>query len=121
MLIAAKSKKEIATLKAQLSSKFEMKDLGVARKILGMEIGRDRKSGLSFLSQRSSIQKVLRRFNLHDSNSLSTPIALHFKLSSTQCLIKDEDLKYISKVPYSSVVGSLMYAMVCSRPDFHML
>jgi hypothetical protein len=121
MLIAAKSKKEIATLKAQLSSKFEMKDLGVARKILGMEIGRDRKSGLSFLSQRSSIQKVLRRFNLHDSNSLSTPIALNFKLSYTQCLIKDEDLKYISKLPYSSVAGSLMYAMVCSRPDFHML
>jgi hypothetical protein len=58
MLIATKSKKEIATLKAQLSSKFEMKDLGAARKILGMEIGRDGKSGLLFLSQRNYIQKV---------------------------------------------------------------
>jgi hypothetical protein len=46
MLIAAKSKKEIATLMAQLSSEFEMKDLRAARKILGMEIGRDRKSGV---------------------------------------------------------------------------
>jgi hypothetical protein len=43
MLIAANSKKEIATLKAQLSSKFDKKDLRAARKILGMEIGRDRK------------------------------------------------------------------------------
>ena len=43
LLIAAKSKKEISTLKPMLSSEFEMKDLGVARKILGMEIGRDRK------------------------------------------------------------------------------
>jgi hypothetical protein len=42
MLIAAKSKKEIATLKEQLSSEFEMKDLGATRKILGMEIGRDK-------------------------------------------------------------------------------
>jgi hypothetical protein len=42
MLIAAKSKKEIATLKEQLSSEFEMKDLGAARKILGMEIRRDK-------------------------------------------------------------------------------
>jgi hypothetical protein len=38
MLIAAKGMKEIAALKAQLSSKFDMKDLGAAKKILGMEI-----------------------------------------------------------------------------------
>jgi hypothetical protein len=42
MLIAAKSMKEITTLKAQLSSEFEMKDLGPTKKILGMEIKRDR-------------------------------------------------------------------------------
>ena len=58
---------------------------------------------------------------MHDSNLVSTSIAPLFKLSSAQCPTKDEDLKYISKLPYSSVAGSLMYAMVCSRPDFHML
>jgi hypothetical protein len=108
---------ETTTLKAQLSSEFDMKDLGAARKILGMEIGSDRKSGLLFLSHHNYIQKVLHRFNMHDSNPVSTPIALHFKLSSDQCPAKDEDLKYMSKVPYYSVVGSLIYAMVCSRPD----
>jgi hypothetical protein len=46
MLIASKSNKEITTLNAQPSSKFEMNDLGAAKKILGMEITRDRKSGL---------------------------------------------------------------------------
>ena len=51
MLIAAKSKKEITKLKKLLSSEFEMKDLGAAKKILGMEITRDRNSGLLFLSQ----------------------------------------------------------------------
>jgi hypothetical protein len=104
---------EITTLKTQLSSEFDMKDLGAARKILGMEIGRDRKSGLLFLSQHSYIQKVMRRFSMHDFNPVSTPIAPHFKLSSAQCPTKDEDLKYMSKESYSSVVGSLMYAMVC--------
>jgi hypothetical protein len=54
---------------------------------------------------------------MHDSNPVSTSIALHFKLSSVQCPTKDEDLKYMLKVPYCSVVGSLMYAMVCSYPD----
>jgi hypothetical protein len=38
MLITAKSMKEITALKAQLSSEFDMKDLGAAKKILGMEI-----------------------------------------------------------------------------------
>jgi ATP-binding cassette subfamily B (MDR/TAP) protein 1 len=64
MLIAAKSKKEITTLKAQLSSEFEMKDLGAPTKILGMEITRDRKYGLLFLSQHDHINKVLHCFNM---------------------------------------------------------
>ncbi|KAK1649737.1 hypothetical protein QYE76_067542 [Lolium multiflorum] len=62
MLIAAKSKKEITTLKAQLSSEFEMKDLGAAKKILAL-----------------------------------------------QCPSSEEDIEYMSRVPYSSAVGSLMY------------
>ena len=51
ILITAKSRLEITTLKKLLSSEFDMNDLGVAKKILGMEITRDRKSSLLFLSQ----------------------------------------------------------------------
>ena len=112
-----KSMKKITTLKAHLSSEFEMKDLGAAKKILGMEIKRDRKSRLLFLSQQSYVEKVLQRFNMHDAKSVSTPVAPHFKLSALQCPSSDEDIEYMSRVPYSSAVGSLMYAMVCSRPD----
>ena len=85
--------------------------------ILGMEISRDRKSRLLFLSQENYIKKVLHRFNMHDAKSVSTPIAPHFKLSALQCPSSDEDIEYMSRVPYSSAVGSLMYAMVCSQPD----
>ena len=116
MLIAAKSKKEITTLKKLLSSEFEMKGLGAAKKILGMKITRDKNSSLLFLSQQSYIKKV-HHFNMHNAKSVSTPIAPHFKLSALQCASTDEDFEYMSRVPYSSVVGSLMYAMVCSRPD----
>jgi hypothetical protein len=55
ILIVAKSNIDIANLKVQLSSEFEMKDLGTAKKILDIEITRDRKSGLLFLSQHSYI------------------------------------------------------------------
>jgi hypothetical protein len=48
MLIAAQSRKEITTLKKLLSSEFEMKDLGVSKKILGMEIARDKSWFIDF-------------------------------------------------------------------------
>ena len=41
MLITTKSKEEIRTIKAHLNNEVEMKDLGAAKKILGMEIMRD--------------------------------------------------------------------------------
>jgi hypothetical protein len=59
MLIIAKSKKKITTLKSELSIEFEMKDLGDANKILIMEITRDAKSSLLFLSRKNYITKVL--------------------------------------------------------------
>ena len=42
MLIASKSKSAIDKLK-DLSSEFEMKDLGEAKKVQGMEIAKDQK------------------------------------------------------------------------------
>jgi len=116
MLIAAKSKVEITKLKKYLSSEFDMKDL-TAKKILSMEITRDGKSSLLFLSQQNYIKKVLQRFNMHNAKAVSTPIAPHFKLSGAQCPNTDQDIEYMSRVPYSSVVGFLMYAMVCSHPN----
>ncbi|GJW32315.1 retrovirus-related pol polyprotein from transposon TNT 1-94 [Tanacetum coccineum] len=74
MLIAAPNKDQIRELKDQLSNEFDMKDLGAAKRILGMEIRRDRK-------------------------------------------MVEEDKDDMSRVPYSSAVGSLMYAMVCTHPD----
>ena len=62
ILIACKSKKMVQELKATLSQKFEMKDLGPARKILGMEIFRDRDKKVLHLSQGGYIRKVLERY-----------------------------------------------------------
>jgi ATP-binding cassette subfamily B (MDR/TAP) protein 1 len=54
---------------------------------------------------------------MHDAKKVSTPLVAHFKLSSALCPKSDDDVEYMSGVPYSSAVGSLMYAMVCSCPD----
>ncbi|KAG8485343.1 hypothetical protein CXB51_021504 [Gossypium anomalum] len=117
MLIAAKDKGEIRKVKAQLSEEFEMKDLGPAKKILGMEILRDRKTSKLYLSQKGYIEKLLCKFNMRSAKPVSTPLAAHFRLSSALSPQSDDEIEYMSHVPYSSAVGSLMYAMVCSRPD----
>jgi hypothetical protein len=49
----------IDELKAQLSHEFDMKYLGLAKKILGIEIQSDRRAGTLFLSHKSYIEKVL--------------------------------------------------------------
>jgi hypothetical protein len=104
-------------LKKKLANSFAMKDLGAAKKILGMRITRDRKNHKLTLSQGEYIEKVLERFRMQNEKPVSTPLANHFKLTKEMCPKTQEEIEYMSRVPYSSTVGSLMYAMVCTRPD----
>ena len=117
MLVAAKDLKEVEKVKKILSTEFEMKDLGPAKRILGMDIIRDRAQGTLILSQKAYIDKVLRNFGITDFKPVQTPIGCHFKLSSTKEDEKAETESEMRSIPYSSAVGSLMYAMVGSRPD----
>jgi hypothetical protein len=117
MLIAAKSIVEVNKLKVLLSREFDMKDLGAVKKILGMEIRRDRDAKRLWLSQAGYVKKVLERFSMENVNPVSTPLANHFRLSTSQCPKTVEEIEDMSKVPYASAVGCLMYAMVCTRPD----
>ena len=65
------------------------------------------------------LQKVLQRFNIDgDTKTVSTLLAPHFKLKVTMSPTTIKDHEYMTRVPYASAVGSLMYAMVCTRPDF---
>ena len=104
-------------VKAMLKSEFEMKDLGAAKRLLGMDIHRDRSLGRLWLSQSEYIEKILRRFHMSQAKPVSTPLAAHFKLTSSSRALDKEEEVYMSKVPYACAVGSLMYAMVCTRPD----
>ncbi|KAH0973973.1 hypothetical protein GBA52_015872, partial [Prunus armeniaca] len=94
-----------------LSEEFNMKDLGAAQKILGMEIQRDRTVGRIWISQAKYIKKVLEKFNMQEAKVVSTPLAAHFKLSGQQCLKSEKEQQVMEKVPYANVVGCLMYAM----------
>ena len=64
------------------------------------------------------MQKVLQRFNINgDTKYISTPLALHLKLKITMSPTTVEEREYMIRVLYANAVGSLMYIMVCTRPD----
>ena len=117
MLIVGKNDSRIDRLKEQLSRSFAMKDLGPAKQILGIRITRDKASKKLHMSQKHYIEKVLERFNMDQAKVVSSPLATHFKLSTKQSPSTAKEMEDMSRVPYASAVGSLMYAMVCTRPD----
>ncbi|GJX78316.1 transposable element [Tanacetum coccineum] len=118
MLIASQSSDEIEKLKTRLKSEFEMKDLGEAKMILGMEIVRDRKLMKLCLTQKQYLRRVLKRFRFDkQTKRVSTPLASQFKINAAMSPKDDAERAYMEKVPYANVVGSLMYAMICTRPD----
>ena len=92
-----------------------MKDLGARKQILGMNICRDRKNRKLTLSQANYIAKVLQRFSIKNAKAVSTPLPGHLKLTKEMCPKTQEEEDKMSKVPYASAIGSLMYAMVCTR------
>lgn len=61
-----------------------MKDLGAARRILGMDITRDRSSRVLRLSQACYLKKVINSFRMADAKSTQTPIGAHFKLAAVK-------------------------------------
>jgi len=117
MLIFDANMAEIDKLKKQLSENFEMKDLGPAKQILGMRISKDRSEGILNLSQEKYIEKLLSKFNVGNAKTKNTPLGTHLKFSKRQSSQIKEEESHMSKVPYASTIGSLMYAMVCTRPD----
>ena len=54
---------------------------------------------------------------MQDVKLVNTPLESHFKLSKEQSLKTTKDCESMKKTPYASAVGSLMYAMVCTKLD----
>ena len=63
------------------------------------------------------MDKVLKRFSMENSKKGNVPIHHSVKLSKSQCPGSSQEQDQMSRVPYASAIGSIMYAMICTRPD----
>ncbi|GJT04270.1 zinc finger, CCHC-type containing protein [Tanacetum coccineum] len=108
MLIFGTNQDQVDITKEFLSSKFDMKDMGEADVILGVKIIRG-EHGIT-ISQSHYIEKMLDKFNLKDFSPIGTP------MDPTTKLVPNKGVA-VNQLEYSKAIGSLMYAMISTRPD----
>ena len=117
ILIIGKHIPMLQDVKSHLGKCFAMKDLGEATFILGIKIYRDRNKRLIGLSQSAYIDKVLKRFKMENSKRGILPMPEGLGLSVKQGASTPDEVKRMQRIPYASAVGSIMYAVRCTRPD----
>lgn len=99
-------------VKKELSSAFEMKDMGVLSYCLGIEFTRD-EDGRVYLNQSLYLEKVLKRFGMSECKPIQTPMDVNVKLQKPDCVNEN----VMNQYPYQSLIGALMYLSVTTRPD----
>jgi hypothetical protein len=117
ILLASNDVHLLLETKGFLSSHFDIKDLGEASYVLRIEIHRDRKNGVLELSQKSYIEKVLKKFNMYKCNPTLAPIVKDTKFRNFQCPRNQYEIDKMKVVPYASAVRNLMYAQIYTRSD----
>ena len=119
LLIVWSSKESLDEVKERLKDNFKMKDMGSAHFLLGVEIRR-RLDGGYFMVQEKYAKEVVSRFGLADAKTVSTPFEPGSNFGEEEISMQVGEDPEMSNIPYRSLVGSLMYLAVCTRPDLAM-
>ena len=104
-------------IKKTLGETFAMKDMGEISSYLGIGIKRDRKNRSISLNQLKYIEDILKKYGMEDVALISTPMDVNLKLTKEMCPKTQEEVEEMKRIPYQSVIGSLMYCMLRTRPD----
>jgi hypothetical protein len=104
-------------IKSSLRKRFSMKDLGEVAYIFGIKIYRNRSNMSIRLSQDAYIDKILNRFYMQDSIKGFLSMSHDITLCKEQCHSKPDEQERMRVIPYASAIGSIMYVVLCTRPD----
>jgi transposase InsO family protein len=120
LLLAASSRQLMDKIKSTLSKRFHMHDLGEVKFILGIQVKRDRNRRTISLSQAQYIDSVLDRCGMTGCSPLNTPMSHSARMTADDPSDNTTIHEVIwngCRVTYPSIIGSLMYAMLGTRPD----
>ena len=112
LIVIAKTPETIKKIKESLAARFKIKDLGKLHYCLGISIQHDEERGSLWMDQRQYIQLLLKRYGLSQAKTATTPADINVKL------VKNDGVsKPVNPLNYQSMVGSLLYAAITTRPD----
>ncbi|GJZ99585.1 retrotransposon protein, putative, ty1-copia subclass [Tanacetum coccineum] len=109
----------LQSVKNYLEKCYPVKDLGEAAFILEIKIYRDRSKRLIRLSQNAYMDKILKRYKMDNFQTcvVISPRQERLDLNKSQSAQTPKELNRMKNVPYASAIGSIMYAVRCTRPD----
>ena len=112
--ILGASLEAVKRLKAELSKRYEITDLGEISSYLGIRITRDRSKKRIDIDQSGYIKDILERFGMADANPHLTPLPAGAEVH----LIKyNREASQTDIKGYQSLIGSLLYVQIGTRPD----
>ena len=92
-----------------------MKDLGPARKVLGMVIERDRSKSCLKIDQHDYLLKAIKKFDMSDCKSMNVPLAGYFILFKIQCRTSNSEILKMENISYANVIETIMYSIISTR------
>lgn len=109
ILLIGPNNNAIDEIKAKLSEKYKMKDLGPVKRFLNMDIGRIESKKLLWISQENYITKILQKYSMEDCNPVSIP------MDPNAIFVENKGPE--TNFPFRELIGSLQYLTCVSRPD----
>ena len=103
--------------KDEIGKVWDIKDVGETEYFLGMRVQQDLNSGTIRLTQRPYWEHVLGRFNMDKVTPRNTPLPIGIILDSNMSPKTDSEKKEMDGKPYRSILGSVMWGQLATRPD----
>lgn len=118
ILVFVKTQDQYYQVKEELKEKFQIKELGLAKQFLNIEINQYQHFHKMSLSQPTYILDILNRYGYGQANTRTTPLPPRLKIR--QKLNEEDELRQASAEEirnYQSQIGALMYVATATRPD----
>jgi hypothetical protein len=117
ILLTGQDLKELQQVKAAISARYKIKDLGNVHKLLGMRVTRDEDKGETKIDQAGFVSELLERFKMTECNPTDLPATANSQLSKKDSPVDEKDKEFMMDKPYRCLVGSLMWLSIGTRPD----
>lgn len=112
LLIASSCKKDLIDMKKSIAKELRVVDSGQLNHFLGIEVEREGETEAISIGHKKYIKSMLHTWGMSDCKSVATPLEASYQVKCT-----DPNCKPVNEKVYQSLIGSLMYLAITTRPD----